>query len=43
MHRGLPCSREKLEFPKLHEIVPQTTLQWPSPREKNLRDNGSYM
>jgi hypothetical protein len=26
MHRGLPCSNEKLEFATLHEVVPQDPL-----------------
>jgi hypothetical protein len=27
MHWGLPCSKEKLESVKLHEVVPQAPLQ----------------
>jgi hypothetical protein len=27
MHRGLPCSKEKLESVKLHDVVPHDPLQ----------------
>jgi hypothetical protein len=27
MHRGLPCSKEKLESAMLHEVVPEAPLQ----------------
>jgi hypothetical protein len=40
---GLPCLREKLESVKLHEVVPQSPLQWPSPWAKSLHGNGSYL
>jgi hypothetical protein len=42
MHRGLPCSREKLGSMALDEVVPQAPLQRPSPRAKNLHSKGSY-
>jgi hypothetical protein len=40
MHWGLPCSKEMLESTMLHKVVPQAPLQRPSPRVKNLHDNG---
>jgi hypothetical protein len=36
MHRGLPCSKEKLESVMLREVIPQASLQWPPSLAKSL-------